>query len=128
MYSRIDIGGKPVELTSNAATPRLYHKIFGADLLREFASMDTSTIKDSDSLEGIETLELVKQLAYVLNMQATRPFRDIYGKATEADYVEWLTGFEEEDFYNPDTLIDIISVWQKSARSSVQPKNATSPR
>lgn len=128
MYSRIDIGGKPVELTSNAATPRLYQKIFGTDLLREFAAIDTKAITESDNIEGIDTLEIVKQLAFVLNMQATRPFRDIYGKATNVDYVEWLTGFEEEDFYNADTLIEIIGVWQKSARTSVQAKNLISPQ
>jgi len=125
MYKRIDIGGKPIELTSNAATPRLFKKVFGKDLLVEFSHIDT---QDLQSESGFQTLEIVKELGYVLNRQATLPFRECYAKLDEVDYLEWLTQFEEEDFYSSDTLIEIIGVWQKSARSSVQAKNQVSPQ
>lgn len=124
MYKKIEIDGKPLELLSNAATPRIYKTIFRSDLFSDFTSLDVSAIKDGNDFKA---LEIIKQLTYVLNIQATKPFREYYGKVTEDDYIEWLTGFEEEAFYDPDVLIQIIGVWQKSVTSSVAEKNAASP-
>lgn len=125
MYTTMELGGKRVELTSNAATPRLFQKIFGKDLLVEFSKIDLSDVKGEKALGVLDTL---KSLAFVLNMQATRPFRECYSKLTELDYLEWLGQFEEEDFYNPQTLIDIVKAWQKSAVTSVEAKNEDSPQ
>lgn len=121
MYKRIEIGGKPVELQSNAATPMVYQKVFHEDLLRSFTGIDA----EGDALGA---LDKVKQLAFVLNVQATRPFSDYYCKVSELDYVEWLTKFEEDDFYDADMLTEVVGVWQKSARTSVAPKNRVSPQ
>lgn len=125
MYTTMELGGKRVELTSNAATPRLFQKIFGKDLLVEFSKIDLSDVKGEKALGVLDTL---KSLAFVLNMQATRPFRECYSKLTELDYLEWLGQFEEEDFYDPQTLIDIVKAWQKSAVTSVEAKNEDSPQ
>lgn len=125
MYTTMELGGKRLELTSNAATPRLFQKIFGKDLLVEFSKIDLSDVKGEKALGVLDTL---KSLAFVLNMQATRPFRECYSKLTELEYLEWLGQFEEEDFYNPQTLIDIVKAWQKSAVTSVEAKNEDSPQ
>lgn len=128
MYKAIDIGGKRVELQSNAATPRLYQKIFNKDLMLEFSKLDTDSMLEGSDASGLATLGLIKSLCFTLNMQATRPFRDCYGMLDEVDYVEWLTKFEDEDFYDPDTLIQIIAVWQKSISGSAISKNLPSPQ
>lgn len=128
MYKAIDIGGKRVELQSNAATPRLYQNIFNKDLMLEFSKIDTDSLSEGLDNSGLATLDLIKGLCFTLNMQATRPFREIYGKLDEVDYAEWLTKFEEDDFYDPDTLTEIIAVWQKSISGSVVSKNPPSPQ
>jgi hypothetical protein len=125
MYTTMELGGKRVELTSNAATPRLFQKIFGKDLLVEFSKIDLSDVKGEKALGVLDTL---KSLAFVLNMQATKPFRECYSKLTEFEYLEWLGQFEEEDFYDPQALIDIVKAWQKSAVTSVEAKNEDSPQ
>lgn len=125
MYTTMELGGKRVELTSNAATPRLFQKIFGKDLLVEFNRIDLSDIKGEEALRALDT---IKSLAFVLNMQATRPFRDCYCKLTELEYLEWLEQFEDEDFYDPQALINIVKAWKKSAVTSVEAKNEDSPQ
>lgn len=125
MYTTMELGGKRVELTSNAATPRLFQKIFGKDLLVEFSKIDLSDVKGEKALGVLDTL---KSLAFVLNMQATKPFRECYSKLTELEYLEWLGQFEDEDFYDPQALIDIVKAWQKSAVTSVDSKNEDSPQ
>lgn len=125
MFEVMDIGGKRVELQSNAATPRIYRSIFGGDLLKDFTAIDTNALTQGDSFE---CLYLVEKLAYVMNVQATQAFRDYYGKLSERDFVEWLSRFEEEDFYDAEKLISIIAIWQKSVKTHVEAKNQASPQ
>ena len=125
MYTTMELGGKRLELTSNAATPRLYQKIFGKDLIVEFSKMDLSNVKGEEAIRALDT---IKSLAFVLNMQATKPFRECYSKLTELEYLEWLEQFEDEDFYDSQALINIVKAWQKSAVTSVDAKNEDSPQ
>lgn len=130
MYKAIEIGGKRIELTSNAATPRLYQRIFKQDLLKAFSSINTDDNTEKAVLgdSELETIEMCKRLAYVLNMQATKPFREAYSTTDEIDYLEWLSQFEEDDFYKSEVLLDIIGVWQKSAHTTIESKNQVSPQ
>jgi len=125
MYKTIELGGKPLELQSNAATPRVYRSIFNRDLFKDFTAIDTEALGAGSSLE---TLDLIKRLAFTLNIQATREFRSYYGKLSEVDFVEWLSQYEDEEFYDSEKLIDIIAVWQKSAKTSSEAKNQVSPQ
>lgn len=125
LYNKIEIGGKPLELTSNAATPRLYQKVFGKDLLKSFANLNI----DEGSEEALDALDLIQGLAFVMNLQSQgKPFREIYTKTTDLEYLEWLEQFEDDDFKDPDKLREIVATWSRSARTSVQAKNQASPR
>lgn len=125
MYNKIEIGGKPLELTSNAATPRLYQKVFGRDLLKSFANLSI----DEGSTEALDALDLIQGLAFVMNLQSQgKPFREIYTRTTDLDYLDWLEQFEDDDFKDPDKLREIVATWSSSARTSVQAKNQASPR
>lgn len=125
MYTTMELGGKRLELTSNAATPRLFQKIFGKDLLVEFSKIDLSNVKGE---EAIKALDMLKSLAFVLNMQATKPFRECYSKLTELEYLDWLEQFEDTDFFNSRALIDIVKVWLGSSVAHVEAKNEDSPQ
>ena len=125
MYKTIDIEGKPVEFLSNAATPRVYQATFHKDILREFSNLDKDEL---GSDEALEAAEMIKRLAFIMNIQATKPFREYYGKLTDADYVEWLSQYEDDTLFDKDLLLQIVGVWKKNAKTSIEPKNQASPQ
>lgn len=125
MYTTMELGGKRIELTSNAATPRLFQKIFRKDLLKSFANLNI----EEGSTETLDALDLIQGLAFVMSLQSQgKPFREIYTKTTDLDYLDWLEQFEDDDFKDPDKLREIVATWTSSARTSVRAKNQASPR
>ncbi len=43
---------------------------------------------------------------------------------SELDYYEWLNDFERNDFYDPETITAVISVWSGNLATSVDAKNS----
>ena len=94
----IDIGGKQVEMHSNAATPIYFKHIFRDDIIRHLNS-------DED---GATRTEVVMQLAFVLAMQAIKTSGELR-KLQEAQYIEWLERFEYSDLIS--VHADVIALY-----------------
>ena len=115
----VTIGEKQVALESNAATGLRYKQVFRADLLKDLGKLDTK--EDIDQLDAIN---YIAQLTYIMNMQSQ-------GKAKEANednYIEWIEQFEEQDFQNEDTMMEILGVWNRNLATTSEQKNGQSPQ
>lgn len=119
MRNVIQIGDKEVEMLGNAATALLYKQAFHEDLLRAVASL--SGAKEEDLIQAIEKLQ---KLAFIMNQQATKEFKDIVNKLTEEDFILWLSDFEENDFQEPSCFSAILGTWNRNLMGSSESKNA----
>lgn len=119
MRNVVRIGDRQVEMLGNAATALLYKQTFREDLLRAVASL--SGAKEEDLIQAIEKLQ---KLAFIMNQQATKEFKNIVNKLTEEDFILWLSDFEETDFQDPQTFAAILSTWNKNLSGSSESKNA----
>lgn len=119
MKKIIKIGENQISLVSNAATSLRYKSTFGKDLLKEMAKLDK--VEDIDKIDAVDMLQ---RLAYIMNLQAG-------GKAAEAnetDFVNWLEQFEESDFQDTETIVEILAVWNKNVRTTSELKKEVSPQ
>lgn len=108
MRSTISIGERDVEMAANAASPFIYHKIFGEDFL----------LKTQD---GSGDIELYIKMAFVMAKQAEIGEADMMkGKVTETDFIQWLAEFENMDMIN--ALPEILNVYMKQKKTSSVPK------
>ena len=119
MKKIIAIGETQVQLISNAATAIRYKQIFKRDLLK-----DLGRINGKEDIEQLDAIEYISKLAYVMNMQA----QSIIKEANEDNYVKWLENFEEQDFQNVDTIMEIIRVWNRNLATTSEQKNGQSPQ
>lgn len=107
MTRQLSIGEQTVKLCGNGATAIRYKQVFNRDLLVSFAAME----------KGVYDLDLIKELAFVMAMQADgKSFTAI----TYEDFIEWLEQFEESDLIA--SMPDIISVWMNNAETKVKSK------
>lgn len=107
MYRKIEIDGKELEFMANAATPFRFRQVFKRDLLSIFAN------EEKAQAEGVE---VVTELAYVMNKQAEKADFD---KVTFEDFLEWLEGFEPMAFI--DASEAIVSVFTDSSQTMSTP-------
>ena len=108
MYTVLKIGESDVELLANAATPYRVKQIFGLDIMRIFFNAD----KDG----GIDTANLIPQLAYVMNAQALK--QDMT-KLNEDTFYVWCEQFSAFDLIsNSDKIIDVYLGNQQSDSES----------
>lgn len=119
MKKIVTIGENQVALESNAATGLRYKQIFKADLLKELGRLD-----EKEDIDQMDAINYIAQLAYVMNMQAQKLIKE----ASEDNYVGWLENFEEPDFQNEDTIMEIIGVWNRNIRTTSEQKNVQSPQ
>lgn len=115
MIKTIRIGEREVSLEANAATGIRYKQIFGQDILKKLAKMETD-------IEKIDAINDIARLAYVMNRQSTKSVKE----ASEDDFIGWMECFEEQDFQDKDTIIEILSIWNRNFANLSQLKNEQS--
>ena len=123
MREVVVIGSRNVEMASNAATPLVFKRYFGTDLMKDL--MLTGKQFEENEEEGLALLEQIKQLAFVMHKQATSPIREYMTKQDKIEYYEWLEEFEEDDFYDGDVLTRILALWNSNIKTTSTPKNAS---
>lgn len=108
MFTKIQIDGRDMELSANAATPFRFRQVFHKDLLAVFAN------EEKAEAEG---LEVVAELAYIMNKQAEKADMT---KLSFDDFIEWLEGFGPMAFVEASE--DIVGVYTESSTSMSTPK------
>lgn len=119
MKKIVAIGENQVALESNAATGLRYKQVFRADLLKDLGKLD-----GKEDIDQLDAINYIAQLTYIMNMQSQGQAK----AANEDNYVEWLEQFEEQDFQNEDTSMEILGVWNRNLTTSSEQKNGQSPQ
>ena len=117
MNKVITVGEKEVNLLANAATPIRYKMVFGEDVMVAFNQI-TNEKRDSG-----EILDIVSQLAYIMNAQAIMN-RDELKKLNRETFIEWLEDFGAMDFVNASE--EIINTYLEQSGTESKSKNAAS--
>lgn len=107
MFKTLNIDGKEVEFSANAATPFRYRQIFHKDLL---------SILGNEEKAQNEGVEAVTELAFIMAKQAEKA--DM-GKLNEEVFFEWLEGFGSMAFVN--NTEDILNIYMESTESTATP-------
>lgn len=107
MFKTLNIDGKEIEFSANAATPFRYRQIFHKDLL---------SILGNEEKAQNEGVEAVTELAFVMAKQAEKA--DM-GKLNEEVFFEWLEGFGSMAFVN--NAEDILNVYMESTETTSTP-------
>ena len=107
MFKTLNIDGKEVEFSANAATPFRYRQIFHKDLL---------SILGNEEKAQNEGVEAVTELAFIMAKQAEKA--DM-GKLNEDVFFEWLEGFGSMAFVN--NAEDILNVYMESTETTSMP-------
>lgn len=107
MFKTLNIDGKDIEFSANAATPFRYRQIFHKDLL---------SILGNEEKAQNEGVEAVTELAFVMAKQAEKA--DM-GKLNEDMFYEWLEGFGSMAFVNG--AEDILNVYMESTETTSTP-------
>lgn len=107
MFKTLNIDGKEVEFSANAATPFRYRQIFHKDLL---------SILGNEEKAQNEGVEAVTELAFIMAKQAEKA--DM-GKLNEEMFFEWLEGFGSMAFVN--NAEDILNIYMESTETTSTP-------
>lgn len=107
MFKTLNIDGREVEFSANAATPFRYRQIFHKDLL---------SILGNEEKAQNEGVEAVTELAFIMAKQAEKA--DM-GKLNEEVFFEWLEGFGSMAFVN--NAEDILNIYMESTDTTSAP-------
>ena len=107
MFKTLNIDGKEIEFSANAATPFRYRQIFHKDLL---------SILGNEEKAQNEGVEAVTELAFIMAKQAEKADMN---KLNEEDFIGWLEGFEPMDFAN--SAEEILNAYMGNMASSANP-------
>ena len=107
MFKTLNIDGREVEFSANAATPFRYRQVFHKDLL---------SILGNEEKAQNEGVEAVTELAFVMAKQAEKA--DM-GKLNEELFFEWLEGFGSMAFVN--NAEDILNIYMESTETTSTP-------
>lgn len=107
MFKTLNVDGREIEFSANAATPFRYRQIFHKDLL---------SILGNEEKAQNEGVEAVTELAFVMAKQAEKA--DM-GKLNEEMFFEWLEGFGSMAFVN--SAEDILNVYMESTETTSTP-------
>lgn len=119
MISRVDGSEEPTPLLANAATPRRYKQIFGADLLTLFAN----AAHVDETGEKHYQIDFIAELAFVMAMQARalddkKPLK--IEKLNENALIDWLEQFDGMAIEN--AASDIMDVYLGNIHSDSESK------
>ena len=116
MYKEIKVGDKLVPMIANAATPIRYRQVFGKNLLKYFFGEEAQD----------EVVAMTGELAYI--MAKSGEGADMNRLSIE-DYTVWLEGFDAMAFVDPDTVTQIIKLYQGNMETeSTAKKNQGRPK
>lgn len=107
MFKTLNIDGKEIEFSANAATPFRYRQVFHKDLL---------SILGNEEKAQNEGVEAVTELAFIMAKQAEKA--DM-GKLNEEVFFEWLEGFGSMAFVN--NAEDILNIYMESTETTSMP-------
>ena len=107
MFKTLNINGKEIEFSANAATPFRYRQVFHKDLL---------SILGNEEKAQNEGVEAVTELAFIMAKQAEKA--DM-GKLNEEVFFEWLEGFGSMAFVN--NAEDILNIYMESTETTSMP-------
>jgi hypothetical protein len=103
----LNIDGREIEFSANAATPFRYRQVFHKDLL---------SILGNEEKAQNEGVEAVTELAFIMAKQAEKA--DM-GKLNEEVFFEWLEGFGSMAFVN--NAEDILNIYMESTETTSTP-------
>lgn len=115
MITVMNLGGQELKLAANGATPLRYKMIFGKDLLCEINKMH------KDEKDEGELVEMVTQLAFVMNKQATCDKQEL-AKLNKNELLEWLEQFNSA-FCFAEKASEILSFYLGNESTDSKPKN-----
>ena len=107
MFKTLNIDGKEIEFSANAATPYRYRQVFHKDLL---------SILGNEEKAQNEGVEAVTELAFIMAKQAEKA--DM-GKLNVEVFFEWLEGFGSMAFVN--NAEDILNIYMESTETTSMP-------
>lgn len=107
MFKTLNIDGREIDFSANAATPFRYRQIFHKDLL---------SILGNEEKAQNEGVEAVTELAFVMVKQAEKC--DM-GKLNEEVFLEWLEDFGSMAFVN--NAEEILNVYMESTETTSTP-------
>ena len=107
MFKKLNIDGREIDFSANAATPFRYRQIFHKDLL---------SILGNEEKAQNEGVEAVTELAFIMAKQAEKA--DM-GKLNEEVFFEWLEGFGSMAFVN--NAEDILNIYMESTETTATP-------
>lgn len=130
MSRTILIDGREVTFRVSAASPRLYRRKFGRDLIRDFAELrrnyervakktkEAKTDEEQADLEieqlSVADLTVFENLAYIMAWQADPTIPD--------SPEEWLDQFSAFSIW--EILPELIDMWMESNKTLAKSKNA----
>lgn len=107
MFKKLNIDGREIDFSANAATPFRYRQVFHKDLL---------SILGNEEKAQNEGVEAVTELAFIMAKQAEKA--DM-GKLNEEVFFEWLEGFGSMAFVN--NAEDILNIYMESTETTATP-------
>lgn len=127
MITSLYFENEELKLKSSAATPILFRQMFKVDLLKSIIQMK-SIDKDSvmEDGEGLEFLDFIKELAFIMNIEATVPSTEVFQKLNMENYLAFLLSFDEQMFTS--NSAQIIKVWTGSSAGMSEQKNVVNPQ
>jgi hypothetical protein len=111
MTTTINIGGVDVAFRASGATLRRYREKFNRDLLEDFNEITSGNISS-------EVIYKLQDLAYIMAKQAD--------DSVPEDVDTWIDGFDVFPFN--EVAPKIITLWQNSNITTVDPKNGQNHR
>lgn len=131
--SKIYYADETMELRASAGTPILYREMFKKDLIKTVLNF-RKYIKESEeeteqALENgdqFELLDFLKQLAFIMNLEATVPSTELFKKLTFDNYLAFLCSYDDKIFTS--NTGSIMATWSGSNVGMSESKNTVSPQ
>lgn len=119
MTEKMMLGDKEVEFKASAATPIIYKKIFGNDLLVDLSQ--TTKLEDKTE-QGSRMSDIVHGLAYVMYCEANLQASVLFTKLNYQSFIEWLMTIESGVI--TEKSAEFIKLYQANQKNSNHAKNA----
>ena len=119
MLRTIKVGNQEMDFKASAATPILYKKLFGTDLILELTKM--TKLKTQEEQATVMS-DLVSQMAYIMYCEASMSASELFTRLKFEGYIEWLSKFENTN----DILskgAEFIALYQGNTKVNSEAKN-----
>ena len=112
----IKINDKDYNFVFNANTSELYYQVFQEDLF------ELSVKSNEDKTLFLKRSRLQK-LAFIGYKQAQKPVRELAGRLSLVQYLEWAEQFDSKTFEDKDIITELVSAWRGSFQVTAEEKN-----